>query len=79
MAPRGRGIAGLEREARKAFRIPEGKPPTVGDSKARGIAKFTVHRATPQCGQVGVSASSSCALPSTSRHCSEFFWDMSEI
>lgn len=29
--------------------IPEGKLPTIGDSRAKGISKFTVHCSTPQC------------------------------
>lgn len=29
--------------------VPEGKLPTIGDSKAQGISKFTVHCSTPQC------------------------------
>lgn len=29
--------------------IPEGKLPTIGDTKAQGISKFTVHCSTPNC------------------------------
>lgn len=29
--------------------VPEGRLPTIGESKAQGISKFTVHCSTPQC------------------------------